>query len=460
MLIASDFKQCDCNLRAIKTMPSLTPLHETYCRFDDSPLSQADVLEGLAQLLTSRLGSTMHYVVFAIQREMLMNFLGINDLQSQKIFQLPYIKKLYQFTSDTTQHYSKFLLAPSLRHLIEAFPNLHHKSLNPTLHFLVGILNGVLGNYLQHHHNPLALPMLLYDHYGEVQKGDLAGKVIIFIHGVCMSHVDWTNARHGSIPDKLLAQRGNKTILYLNYNSGRRISANGRSLATILANLQTQNPQITSIDLIGHSMGGLIARSALFYGKQEVHDWVYMTENLVCLGSPHHGAGLERFSFTIQQKLGSFPIMKLFGHLVNIRSNGILDLRHGSVRDDDWEHHDMRIGLLDDSRKPAPLPSHIRTFLVAGTLEYGNKKNIALKILGDYLVSVSSALGEHPNPRFHLKVPDAHKAVFYGLNHFEIQYHSSVAELIAGWLYPGEHHHDDDLLHEIVIETDAVDDMS
>ena len=435
-------------------MPSLTPLHETYCRIDDRPLSQADVLEGLAQLLSSRLGGAVHHLVFAIQREILLNFLGINDLQSQKLMRLPYVKKIYQMASETSQHYGKFLLAPGLRHVVSSFPKLHQKKLNPSLHFLVGILNGVLGNYLLHHHNPLAVPMLLYDHYGEVQQGDLAGKVVIFIHGVCMSHVDWTGARHGGIPDKLMAQRGNKTILYLNYNSGRRISANGRSLSNLLADLVARNPAISSIDLIGHSMGGLVARSALFYGKQELHDWIYMTENLVCLGSPHHGAGLERFSFTIQQKLGNFPIVKLFGHLVNIRSNGILDLRHGSVRDDDWEHHDMRIGSLDDSRKPAPIPSHINAFLVAGTLEHENKTHRALKILGDYLVSVESALGEHPNPRFYLKVPDAHKAVFYGLNHFEIQYHPSVAEQIAHWLYPAADEVEENNVHEYLVDLD------
>ena len=63
-------------------------------------------------------------------------------------------------------------------------------------------------------------------------------------------------------------------------------------------------------------------------------------------------------------------------------------------------------------------------------------RNKALSVIGDYLVSVESALGEHQNPRFQLKLPETHKAVFYGLNHFEIQYHSSVAEQITRWLYP------------------------
>ena len=195
-------------------------------------------------------------------------------------------------------------------------------------------------------------------------------------------------------------------MLYLNYNTGRRISANGRSLANTLEDLITRNPRITSIDLIGHSMGGLVSRSSLFYGKQNMHQWTHMVGNLVCIGSPHHGAVLERFGFALQDRLGSFPFVKLIGHLVNIRSNGILDLRHGSVRDDDWEHLEARIGLMDDNRKPAPLPSHISTFFVAGTVEHENQKKSlkALSIIGDYLVSVKSALGEHPNPRFQLKL--------------------------------------------------------
>jgi len=255
-----------------------------------------------------------------------------------------------------------------------------------------------------------------------------------------MNYHDWTHNSYAGIGEKLLAQRDNNTMLYLNYNSGRRISANGRSLSNVLQDLIKRNPRITSIDLIGHSMGGLVLRSALFYGKQNMQQWIHMVENLVCLGSPHHGAVLERFGFALQEKIGNFPVIKLASHIVNIRSNGILDLRYGSVRDDDWEHNDIRIGLVDDNRKPAPLPAHINTFLVAGSIEFEKNKRLPLKIIGDYLVSIKSALGEHPNPRFQLKLPESHKAIFYGLNHFELQYHSSVAEQIVRWCYP---HHDD-----------------
>lgn len=421
-------------------MPSLTPLHETYCKWDRSPPSQADVLEGLAQLVSTPLSHVVQNLIQSLQREMLMNIFGLSKKKSQEFQKKSYIKKLYQFSYDSMLSYGHSFLAPTLRKIIDQFPKLHNKALTPTMIFLVSALNGVIGDYLLKNQNPLALSTVLYDHYGSVQAGDLSGRVVVFCHGLCMNHLDWTNHSNGGIGEKLLAQRDQNTMLYLHYNTGRRISTNGRSLANMLEDLVKQNPRITSIDLIGHSMGGLVSRSALFYGKQNMHQWFHMAENIVCLGSPHHGAVLERIGFALQEKVGLFPIVKLAGHIVNIRSNGILDLRHGSVRDDDWEHNPARIGGMDDNRKPAPLPSHINAFMVAGTIEFENKNHKTLKVIGDYLVSVKSALGEHPNPRFQLKVPESHKAVFYGLNHMEIQYHLSVAEQIAKWFYP---HHDE-----------------
>lgn len=417
-------------------MTSLTPLHETYCKWDRSPPSQADVLEGLAQLVSTRLSQVVQDLIQSMQREVLLSVFGVSKQKSRKIQNMPFMNKAYQLGYGALQQYGIQLLAPSFRRVIDLFPNLHERPLTAKMHFLVGALNGVLGDYLLEKHNPLSLPMVLYDHYGELQQGDLAGRVVIFVHGLCMNHLDWNAKNFAGIGEKLLAQRDNNTMLYLNYNTGRRISANGHSLTNVLQDLIKRNPRITSIDLIGHSMGGLVLRSALFYGKQNLDSWIYMVENLVCIGSPHHGAVLERFGFSLQERFGRFPLTKLISHAVNIRSNGILDLRYGSVRDDDWEHNDIRIGQMDDHRKPAPLPSHINTFLVAGTIELENKDHRPLKIIGDYLVSVNSALGEHPNPRFQLKLPESHKAVFYGLNHFEIQYHASVAEQIIKWFYP------------------------
>lgn len=437
-------------------MPSLTPLHETYCKWDRSPPSQADVLEGLAQLVSTRLSQVVQDLIQSMQREVLLSMFGVSKQKTIKIQKNTLIDKAYQFGYGALEQYGVQLVAPGLRHLIDLFPDLHERALTPKLHFLVGVLNGVLGDYLLKQHNPLGLAMVLYDHYGELQQGDLAGRVVIFVHGLCMSHADWSAHSFAGIGEKLLAQRDNNTMLYLNYNTGRRISANGHSLTNVLQDLIQRNPRITSIDLIGHSMGGLVLRSALFYGKQNIQSWVYMVENLVCLGSPHHGAVLERFGYRLQERFRHFPVTKLISQLVNIRSNGILDLRYGSVRDDDWEDNDIRIGQIDDHRKPAPLPAHINTFLVAGTIEFEHKNHRPLKVIGDYLVSVKSALGEHPNPRFQLKLPESHKAIFYGLNHFEIQHHASVAEQIAKWFYP---HHDEmaqEQIHKYLIKLESM----
>ena len=437
-------------------MTSLTPLHETYCKWDRTPPTQADVLEGLAQLVTMRFNDVAQELIKTIQREILYSFFGLSERHSEKIQNLPAIVRLYQRSYDLLFHYGNTMVAPGLRRIITKFPRLHDKPLTPSLHFLVSVLNGIIGDYLIKHQNPMALPMVVYDHYTSLQQGELTGRITIFVHGLCMNHLTWSNHKHEGIGEKLLTQRDNNTMLYLNYNSGRRISANGRSLANTLHDLITRNPGITSIDLIGHSMGGLVARSALFYGKQHVYEWVNMVDNLVCLGSPHHGAALERFGFSLQDKLGRFPFGKIIGHVVNIRSNGILDLRHGSVRDDDWEHNEVRIGLMDDNRKPAPIPSHIQTYLVAGTIEYENRHNRTRNVIGDYLVSVKSALGEHPNPRFQLKVPDSHKAIFYGLNHFEIRFHPQVAEQIVRWFYPSVEDKVFDQIHEYMMDLESI----
>ncbi len=126
------------------------------------------------------------------------------------------------------------------------------------------------------------------------------------------------------------------------------------------------------------------------------------------------------------------------------------------MRDDDWEHNEVRIGFMDDNRKPAPIPSHINTYLVAGTIEFENRKNRTRNVIGDYLVSVKSALGEHPNPRFQLKIPESHKAIFYGLNHFDIQYHPSVAEQITRWFYPQQDDDQLDQIHEFMLDLESV----
>ena len=79
-------------------MPSLTPLHETYCKWDRTPPSQADVLEGLAQLVTMRFSDVVHDLIRNIQRELLISIFGISEQKSKKFHKIPYVEKIYQLT--------------------------------------------------------------------------------------------------------------------------------------------------------------------------------------------------------------------------------------------------------------------------------------------------------------------------------------------------------------------------
>lgn len=415
-------------------MPSLTPLHETYCKFDHSPPSQADFLEGLSQLTTSSVSGVAE-LIQEVHRQIFLQIFSLTPKQANFIWSNGITKRTYSLTQKIMAQYGKGL-AVSLRGLNRFFPVLHEKPLTPSMHFIANAINGVLGDHMLATHNPLALPMILYDRDGKPQQGELSGRVVILAHGLCMNHLSWAPNQSTGLGEHIMYHQPRTTVLYLNYNTGRRISSNGRTLSNALEKLVTKNPRITEIDLIGHSMGGMVSRSAIFYGKQSAYKWLDRVENLVCIGSPHQGAVLERLGFLFQEKIGQVRFANVIAQLANMRSAGIIDLRHGSVRDDDWEHLEARIGQMDDCRKPAPVPSSINTYLIAGTLEHESSSSKTLEALGDYLLTVKSAMGEHPHPQYRLNVPDDHKAVFYGLNHIQIQHHPRVREQIIAWLYP------------------------
>ncbi|WP_371827533.1 hypothetical protein [Amycolatopsis sp. WQ 127309] len=51
---------------------------------------------------------------------------------------------------------------------------------------------------------------------------------------------------------------------------------------------------VTGIVLIGHSMGGLVARSALYQAQEQLVSWLPRVTGLVCLSTPRNGAPSER----------------------------------------------------------------------------------------------------------------------------------------------------------------------
>jgi pimeloyl-ACP methyl ester carboxylesterase len=151
-------------------------------------------------------------------------------------------------------------------------------------------LNGVLGDHLADTANPLALKMQFRLRNMPQNSG---GRIVVLIHGLCMSDLQWTRRDHDH--GAALARDFGYTPVYLSYNSGLHISTNGRALAESLEALITQWPApVEDFVIIGHSMGGLVARSACHYGEEADHLWRRKLRKLVFLGTPHHGAPLER----------------------------------------------------------------------------------------------------------------------------------------------------------------------
>ena len=301
-------------------------------------------------------------------------------------------------------------------------------------------LNGVVGDYLAETGNPLALTMR-FRRDGRplaVERRALAdafpeatGKLAVFVHGLRMSDLGWTRQNHDH--GAALARDLGFTPVYLSYNSGLHVSTNGRAFAEALEALVAAWPvEIEDFVIVGHSLGGLVARSACRYAEEAGHAWRKKLNKLVFLGTAHHGAPLERIVNWVDVILGNTPYAAPFSRLGKIRSAGVTDLRYGNLLDEDWEGRD-RFAREPDTRRPVPLPKGVACYAIAATTAAspGAVKDL---LLGDGLVPVASALGRHKDPRRALKFPHDHQWVACETGHLELLSRRDVYERIAGWV--------------------------
>ena len=297
---------------------------------------------------------------------------------------------------------------------------------------VMAALNGVLGDHLAASGNPLATPMQLF-HEGEplpTQK-TVNGKVLLLVHGLCMNDVQWQ--RDGHNHGTHLAQTLGYTPIYLRYNTGLHTSINGRELAQQLQRLQARWPvPIESITLVVHSMGGLVARSACDHAAQAGQSWLQQVDKLIFLGTPHHGAPLERAGNWVDVLLGSNRWSAPFTKLAQIRSSGITDLRYGHTLDAHWQGKN-RFRRTPDTRTLLPLPTSVACYAIAATM--ASKRNpIQDRLMGDGLVPLPSALGEHAQTSQRLQFPANRQFVAYGCNHMQLLNQPQVAQKLATWL--------------------------
>ncbi len=306
---------------------------------------------------------------------------------------------------------------------------------------VMAMLNGVLGDHLVTTRNPLATGMTLR-YRGEV-LGDRAtahmpeptGKVLLLVHGLCLNEGHWQSQHEGQVVDHgaALAASLDYTPVHLRYNTGLHTSQNGNDLSGLLEQLVRQWPvPVEELTVLAHSMGGLVARSACLHAERQELSWRGLLKHIVFLGTPHHGAPLERAGNWVDQVLGGMRYTAPFAMLGKLRSAGITDLRHGHVVEQDWQGHD-RFESKVDRRQVVPLPAGVACHAVAASV--APKRSPAVdRVIGDGLVPIHSALGEHEDARRTLGFAPASQWIAYRTNHMQLLGSPEVTRRIEQWL--------------------------
>lgn len=317
---------------------------------------------------------------------------------------------------------------------------------SPQREAVLAALNGVMGDRLAAGHNPLATPMTLRFDGAALDWQALppglrpTGKVLLLVHGLCMNDLQWRTQHAGAACDHgaALAAALGYTPLYLRYNTGLHISHNGRALAAQLEQLAAHWPvPLEEMAVVAHSMGGLVTRSAVHYAGQARLRWPGRLKHLVFLGTPHHGAPLERAGHWVDVLLGSTRFSKPFVKLTTLRGAGITDLRHGHLIDADWHAagHAGRARRTADGRTPLPLPRGVACYAVAAAVA-GKRSLIAERLTGDGLVPLRSALGQHDDAQRELGFSKTSTIVFYRMNHMALLSRPEVTAQLIAWLTP------------------------
>jgi pimeloyl-ACP methyl ester carboxylesterase len=221
------------------------------------------------------------------------------------------------------------------------------------------------------------------------------------------------------------------TPLYVRYNTGRHISENGRSLSELLERLVADWPvEVRDIALVGHSMGGLVARAACACAVEHEAGWVRHVRHVVSLGTPHLGAPLEQAAHRAAHALQALPETRPFGNFLRRRSAGIRDLNQGSLVDEDWRDRDPDALRLAACRE-VPLLDGAAHHFVTATITRDAAHPVA-RIVGDVLVLVPSASGESKTRRIGFRTEDGHHVG--GTHHLALLNHPAVYPKLLEWL--------------------------
>ncbi len=291
---------------------------------------------------------------------------------------------------------------------------------------LQSAVNGLIGEVLSKDHPHLALQLTIRVDGRPVppRREELAaafpeatGRVVVFLHGLGEQEGNWAfrSDEMGGTYGTRLRTVGGWTPVYLRANTGLGVSTNGVALTSLLQELVDHWPvPVDQLALVGHSMGGLIMRSACAVSTPAPAPWLDRLTDLVTLGTPHLGADLALGTKHGSQLLRLLEETSGFHRILEHRSPGIRDLERG----------------LPDL---PPLP-HVRYRLVSA--EIGSPRVPLGRLFGDLLVRRRSAHGVRRvglRRTLHL-FPDADVLHVPRANHFSLLNHPDVDRAMRRWL--------------------------
>jgi pimeloyl-ACP methyl ester carboxylesterase len=282
---------------------------------------------------------------------------------------------------------------------------------------ILAALNGVMGDQLAATNNPLAIQMSIrlrgnaMSAHAMPNASEVTPKIVLLIHGLCMNDLQWreesANAAEPAFDyGNILQSNFGYTAIYLRYNTGLPIAANGQALADLLEPILAAWPlKIKELSVLAHSMGGLVMRLACQSAQDKDLVWLAHVKRLIFLGTPHFGARLEQAGHWIDKLLAMNRFSVPFTKLTMLRSAGINDLRNGISKD-------------------VPLPQKVQCFAIAATTA-AKRSLIADRLVGDGLVTLLSALGP---------VARQSQWIAYRTNHLQLLHSPQVSQQVLKWL--------------------------
>jgi pimeloyl-ACP methyl ester carboxylesterase len=319
---------------------------------------------------------------------------------------------------------------------------------------LLAAVSGIVGDRLAADHPLLDVGLGLRHDGMVVGPGQLAEvhpdpgpDLVVFLHGLCESDRSWwrpsrahraaermgdTSGAAVVTHGERLAEAHGMTPLYVRYNTGRRIHHNGRRLALLLEDLVDAWPVgVRRLALVGHSMGGLVLRSACYQAEESGLGWPGLVDDLVYLGTPHLGAPLARGVDAASTALSWLPETRGLTGLLSHRSEGVRDLVRGDIVEGVVADEEPAAALRDAAGDP-PALAGARHHLLAATVTADPGHPFG-RLVGD--VMVRSASGSGRSRRRDLGLGDD-VVIQGGIDHFDLLSHPRVGEQIVTWLAP------------------------